>query len=278
VNPSESEATRRSLLRGGEASVWDEVSTQNLREVDENGLYPLRSAPERAILAAVMDLADVHAGSLVAELGCGQARYLPYLARDRGARVFGVDFSVEGIEQTRRALRSIGAESDGLERGDLHEYCPRHHGEFDATISFGLIEHFSDLQEIIDLHLLCTRPGGRVFVSAPNLSGPNLRWARRTAPSVLAWHCEISAERVVAAFRARGAAEVRVAHLGGPRLFAYPDGQAAGRTLTTAARTARRLVNGAGELVYRLAPGLATRAAGPRWSPYFAVAATKARA
>ena len=268
-------ATRRERLEGGDPSVWDELSRANEREMSAAGLYPLRSAPERAILTAVKELTRLEAGDSFAELGCGAARYLPYLARDLRVRVAGADFSEEGVAQTRSALENVGADASAIELADLESYCPAHPGEFDAVASFGLIEHFSDLEAIIDLHLLCAKPGGRVFVSAPNLAGPNLWWTRQFSPSILDWHCEISAEKVVSAFRAKGAREIEIRHLGGPRLFAYPEGGRGGRAGEVAARIVRKAFNGGGEAIYRLAPSVATRLGGRSWSPYFAVACTK---
>ena len=268
-------ATRRERLEGGEPSVWDELSRANEPEMSAAGLYPLRSAPERAILRAVEELTRLGPGDSFAEFGCGAARYLPYIACDIGVRVAGVDFSEEGVEQTRRALQNLGVDASAIELGDIKAYAPRHAGEFDAVASFGLIEHFSDLDAIIDLHLLCTKPGGRVFVSAPNLAGPNLWWTRQFSHSILDWHCEISAEKVVYAFRAKGAREIEIRHLGGPRLFAYPEGGRGGRAGEVAARVGRKVFNGGGEAIYRLAPRVATRLGGRSWSPYFAVACTK---
>jgi SAM-dependent methyltransferase len=261
-------------LHGGEPAVWDALSEENEEQTVE-GLYPLRSAPERAILHAALELTDLQPGERVTELGCGAARYLPYLARRGGVRVAGVDFSEAGVAQTKRALDSLGLDTSGVVLADLRAYCPQHPDEFDAVFSFGLIEHFSDLREIVNLHFVCARPGGRVFMSAPNLSGPNLGWARRVAPDLLTWHCELAASDVVSACRSIGAINLEVVYLGGPRLFAYP--QRADRSLLSflLALVARKVFNGGGQVLYRLSPSLARRIAGESLSPFFAVAATK---
>jgi SAM-dependent methyltransferase len=209
----------------------------------------------------------------VLELGCGASRFLPQLALAAGVEVAGVDFSEEGVAQTRRALEGVGVDCGEIALGAIETYVPRVEGSFDAVVSFGLVEHFDDLEAIVAQHFRCARPGGRVFVEAPNLAGPNLAWMRRVAPSLLEWHRPLDAEKVAAAFRAAGATDLSVEHLGGLRLFAPPD---PGR-LAPGARVVRKTVNGLGELASRVAPRASTRLAGAPLSAYFAVSGTRSR-
>jgi 2-polyprenyl-3-methyl-5-hydroxy-6-metoxy-1,4-benzoquinol methylase len=260
---------------GGPRRLWDEHHAEAEAEL-ENGLYKLRSAPERALLRATIALITPAAGKELVELGCGSSRYLPYLARDAGVRVNGVDFSKRGLQQTREGLASVGADDSGIVEGRIEEYVEAHAGRFDAVVSYGLIEHFSDLEMIVSCHIAAARPGGRILVAAPNLHRLNLAWARRVAPELFEWHRPISASETASVIAAAGGVETSIAFLGGPRLFADPE---RGRTRLQhlAALATRKLVNGAGEAAYRLAPRLAEGVAGERFSPFFAVAATRAR-
>jgi SAM-dependent methyltransferase len=259
-------------LAGATPDVWDRIHESNREEI-HGGVYSLASAPERAMLRAAIAHCDLHPGAVVAELGCGSSRYLPQLASATGADVAGVDFSEMGIAQTRRALEAVGAATDGIELGRIEEWTPRHADEFDAVISFGLVEHFDDLDEIVRQHFACTRPGGRVCIAAPNLSSVNLAWARATAPGVMSWHRPISVAAVAASCERSGGRVVAREHLGGPRLFAYPDVTGA---RAVAARSLRKLVNGAGEALDRASPAAAAAVAGRVLSPYFVVAAIRA--
>ena len=256
-------------LGGAAPSIWDDLHRRNAPE--GAGVYPLRSAPERAILASALAHCRLRPGDRVLELGCGASRFLPQLALTAGVEVAGVDFSEEGVAQTRRALVGVGVDCGEISLGAIEAYVPRVEGSFDAVVSFGLVEHFDDLELIVAQHFQCARPGGRVFVEAPNLSGPNLAWMRRVAPSLLKWHRPLDAERVAAAFRAAGATDVSVEHLGGPRLFAPPD---PGR-LSAGAWAVRKTVNGLGELASRVAPRGSARLAGAPLSAYFAVSGTR---
>lgn len=264
----------QSDFSGASPGDWDRLAMQNDREIC-GGLYPLSSAPEKAIFAAARNLIRTSPGNTLAEIGCGAARFLPHLAQELRLVPAGVDFSPAGLAQTHRMLGSVGLDNSRIEYGDLHEFCVKHADAFDAVVSFGLIEHFADLAEILRLHLLCTRAGGRVFVSAPNLSRLNLYWLRGVAPSLLTWHHEISADRVVRAFESLDAAEISSVHLGGPRLFASPEPTSCGRMLFIGASLGRRVFNGAGEGLFRVSGKLATSLARGALSPYFGVACTK---
>ena len=220
----------------------------------------------------------------VTELGCGDPTFLPRLALARGVRVAGVDFSSLAIERAHQALASLGVDSSEIELGDIAEYVERHEGQFDAVVSFGLVEHFTDLDEILLAHFRCTRPGGRVFVSAPNLSGLNLTWARQVSPETFlvdrtvttVWHRPISASEVESTFRRLGADEIEIEYVGGPRLWAYPQSiRGRSRLRVGVARAVRKSVNGAGEALNRLSPSLARRVGGSGLSPSFVVAGTK---
>lgn len=259
-------------LAGATPEVWDGIHGSH-REAMPSRVYPLASAPERAMLRAALAHCRLRQGDVVAELGCGSSRYLPYLALQTGARVAGVDFSEIGIERTRRELTSVGVDYSQVELGRIEDYAPAHANRFDAVISFGLVEHFDDLDGVVRDHFICVRPGGRILICAPNLSGPNLAWARATAPRMMTWHRPISAAKVAWSCDWSGGIDISIKHLGGPRLFAYPDIQG---MPGTAAKLVRKALNGVGEALDRVSPDHADEIAGRALNPFFAVAATRA--
>ncbi len=259
---------------GGTPGLWDDVHAGNEQEAHD-GLYPLRSAVERDILDSVLDACDLGPGRTITELGVGSSRYLPHIATRTGARVAGVDFSRLGLEHARRALQSVGADSDGIVEGDIANYVREYDSAFDAVMSVGLVEHFDDLDEVVGWHFACVRPGGRVLIAAPNLDSVNLAWARRTAPGLFGWHRPVSAQGIADVARRAGGTDVSIRWIGGPRLFAYPEPDRRSPREHRTALAVRKVVNGAGEALHRLAPRHAPAAAGRPLSPFFAVAATR---
>lgn len=72
---------------------------------------------------------------------------------------------------------------NGLERkdisvveGDLFNYQPE--VKYDLVTSFGLIEHFNDLKDIISRHVALLNPKGTLFITLPNFTGVN-GWIQR---------------------------------------------------------------------------------------------------
>ena len=235
-------------------------------------LQSFRSAPDRDLLAAALALPAIGGGARVLELGCGASRFLPHIAAVPGVTVAGVDFSERGVALTVDALRRVGADPSGIVLGRIEDYVPDHLQEFDVVLSFGLVEHFADLNGIVAEHFRSVRPGGTVMITAPNLSALNRYWARLASPDIFTWHRPISARQVVRAIQLAGGRDIEVLHLGGVRLFAHASGAISARSLLT--NTIRKVVNGVGEALFRLSPTWARRIGGRFASPMFAVTAT----
>ena len=105
-------------------------------------------------------------GSFV-EVGCAPGRNMVYFSRYFGYQVAGIDFVAE--EFTRRTLEANHVEDYELYRMDfLEELPPR---KFDVVASFGFVEHFTRLAEVIARHVALVNPGGHVVIGAPNLLG-----------------------------------------------------------------------------------------------------------
>jgi SAM-dependent methyltransferase len=67
---------------------------------------------------------------------------------------------------------------NGLKDGDIHvieadlfNYTPVR--EFDMVLSFGLIEHFENIKEILQQHIQFLKPGGILFIAIPNFRALN---------------------------------------------------------------------------------------------------------
>jgi 2-polyprenyl-3-methyl-5-hydroxy-6-metoxy-1,4-benzoquinol methylase len=270
VTPPPSGPAGDAAFAGGSTELWDDFHAEPLLP---DRLY-FRSAPARAILDGLVTCTQPAAGQRFVELGCGGSRWLPLLARRFGVEPWGVDFSPSGIETTRALLREAGVDGQGIVAGEIREFVEAHAGRFDAVVSFGLIEHFPDLDGILADHLKCARPGGRLFVTAPNLDRVNLTWARLVAADIFTWHVPISAARVAAALERQGCRDVRWMYLGGPRMFVMPTPRGgAPPGVRQLAYLAAKGWNATGELLYRASSRLATAVAGPWLSPYFGVSA-----
>jgi SAM-dependent methyltransferase len=104
----------------------------------------------------------------VLEVGCGNSVWLPYLAKKRNLRVFGLDYSEEGCELARIRLATekvVGT----VFCGDLFSPDIKGIGQFDFVYSIGVVEHFSDLENVLSNLLKFVKPGGVLLTEVPNL-------------------------------------------------------------------------------------------------------------
>jgi cyclopropane fatty-acyl-phospholipid synthase-like methyltransferase len=71
---------------------------------------------------------------MILDVGCGGGRHIKLFA-EQGFRVYGIDFSEEGIEHTRQILGELGLNAE-LNVGDMRA-LPYDDDYFDGLVSFG---------------------------------------------------------------------------------------------------------------------------------------------
>lgn len=95
------------------------------------------------------------------EIGCYPGRYLRYFAREFDMDVSGIDIMPYKDDDTNSSSLSI-------EVADFNEYQIKR--KFDLVCSFGFIEHFNNLYEVIKKHVDLANDNGLVVISVPNYS------------------------------------------------------------------------------------------------------------
>lgn len=110
----------------------------------------------------------------VLELGCSPGVLGAVLAEGTDWESFGIDYA-EDADDYLKSFEQIGKQAT-LYKGDLFDLDLKR--QFDAVISFGLIEHFrgGELDEVLALHHHYARPGGYVVVLLPNFTGYQYFW------------------------------------------------------------------------------------------------------
>ena len=164
-------------VRSSEA-MWKEGGGYYSQAVDEIVRHPLLPDVARIRDGRILDLFDRYAGlvpgSRVLEIGCGRSRWLPFLARERGAEVSGVDIEIYPAELAMANLRGCGAAGRILCR-DAFALSQNEDlvGRFDLVYSMGVMEHFDDVVDRLAVLARYLRPGGRILTTVPNLHGVN---------------------------------------------------------------------------------------------------------
>ena len=106
------------------------------------------------------------------ELGGFPGYYATYLKKYQQIEATLFDYFVH-YDLVNRLLKKNGLKEGDIQiiESDLFTYHPEK--QYDLVLSFGLIEHFTDLKDIIQNHLKFLNPGGTLFITLPNFRGVN---------------------------------------------------------------------------------------------------------
>jgi len=187
---------------------------------DPKGLFkPLHQMnPLRVgyIRDAVVDRFDRNADSLTpfdgmrfVDVGCGGGLLSEPIAR-LGARVTGVDASVEGIDVAKAHANARALEIDY--RVETAEDLAAAGERFDVVMALEIIEHVADVDRFMSALADLTAPGGMVFISTLNrtrisylkaiIAGEYvLRWLPRGTHD---WHKFVRPSELASGFRSVG--------------------------------------------------------------------------
>jgi len=109
-------------------------------------------------------------GLRLLEVGCGSSEWLPYLAKEFGFQVSGLDYSERGCALAAEIL-SAERIAGRVFQADLFSPPKELLGSFDVVVSFGVVEHFSPTEDCLRALRRYLRPAGRLISIVPNLSG-----------------------------------------------------------------------------------------------------------
>jgi len=107
---------------------------------------------------------------LLLEVGCANSSWLPYFSQQFGFKIFGLDYSEIGCEESRKILLNAGVQGDVV-CADFFSPPASLMGAFDVVVTFGVVEHFADTQSCIDALSRFLKPGGLLVTIIPNMVG-----------------------------------------------------------------------------------------------------------
>jgi SAM-dependent methyltransferase len=123
---------------------------------------------DRCLGAAIKKNLPAISGEVL-EVGCAPGKWLAFMAREFDLKPSGVEYSDAGMKATLENFRILGLAPDAIFTGDFFQMKPPR--QFDAVMSLGFIEHFSDVDHVVDLHLQWLKPGGVLILGVPNFRG-----------------------------------------------------------------------------------------------------------
>jgi len=150
----------------------------------------------------------------ILEIGCGNSTWLPYLARKFNLQIAGLDYSETGCELLRKNLMNEGI-AGSVFCEDLFSADPDRVGRYDFVYSLGVVEHFSDIENVIKKMMQFVSPGGILFTEIPNFSGSIYSVISEIwNPELLRMHNKLSRTNIIHAYKSCGLTEVKGDYLG----------------------------------------------------------------
>jgi len=103
------------------------------------------------------------------EIGCVPGIFLGHIGRDFGYKVEGIDYVAGATHTTSTTLEKFGIHDAKIYEEDFLKWAPQK--QYDLTCSFGFIEHFTNVDPIVEKHIHALKPGGTLILEIPNFSG-----------------------------------------------------------------------------------------------------------
>jgi len=100
------------------------------------------------------------------EVGCYPGRILMHLGKRFGYTVSGIDLTPHVKDRLRKKILENGIELGTLIHGDFFSFHSR--DVYDIVCSFGFVEHFADVEDVLVRHIRLVKPGGILVISCPN--------------------------------------------------------------------------------------------------------------
>jgi len=158
-----SDAPARLNADGTDQDNWDD-HWETIGEVSMRN--PANAYRHKQVLRL---LGDVRPGSVLLDIGSGQGQFAIDFQRDRpDVRVFGVEYSAEGVRRANGAAQSAGVAATFIQR-NLLEPVTLAEGQPPAThaICSEVLEHVEDPTTLIRESIALLAPGAKVVVTVP---------------------------------------------------------------------------------------------------------------
>ena len=125
-------------------------------------------------------LARIHPGELLLDLGCGSGRHIVSVWSEGLASGFGIDIAMEDLQAANKRYeeqQSYCSRDDGVLFAQAKgQSLPFADHSFDRIICSEVLEHIHDYGEVLDELNRVLRPGGTLGISVPRFFPEWLCW------------------------------------------------------------------------------------------------------
>jgi SAM-dependent methyltransferase len=129
-------------------------------------------------------------GLSVVEIGSAPGDFLVRFAKTLGAEPYGVEYTSHGVARNRAIFEAAGYSNENVIDADFfsNAFLETNSGRFDIVVSRGFIEHFDDVQIVIERHIALLKEQGLLLILIPNLLGIYYPWTKLFNPEQLPLH------------------------------------------------------------------------------------------
>ncbi|PLY10499.1 MAG: hypothetical protein C0626_05860 [Arcobacter sp.] len=125
----------------------------------------------------------------VVEIGSAPGINLLQFKKQFGYQPFGIEYTKSGSEINKILFKKNNIDESNVIRADFFsEDIEQFYNFFDIVNSNGFIEHFDDVDNVIDRHMKLLKNDGYLVVIIPNLRGFYYHWTKQFNPIVLTHH------------------------------------------------------------------------------------------
>jgi 2-polyprenyl-3-methyl-5-hydroxy-6-metoxy-1,4-benzoquinol methylase len=124
----------------------------------------------------------------ILEIGGAPGRFLAYLNRKYKFKVSSLDYSHVGSELTCENFKLMGLDIHAYEGDLFSDKNGLKKNAFDLVYSLGFIEHFQNIKEVVERHLLYVKPGGWLMIGVPHFIRTFSRLIQLFAPKTYRNH------------------------------------------------------------------------------------------
>jgi len=111
----------------------------------------------------------------IIEIGSAPGKYLINFNKLFHYQVYGIEYSEGGAAIAKENFITNGLDPNNIIKADFfsQDFQNQFKEHFDLVFSRGFIEHYHDVESVVNQHLNLVKTGGRIVISIPNLSGVN---------------------------------------------------------------------------------------------------------
>lgn len=102
------------------------------------------------------------------EIGCAPGDFLAYICKEFKYKPEGIDYVDGSAQITKNKLKENGLNESNIYEDDF--FLWESEKKYDLVCSFGFIEHFNDVQPVINKHISLLKKEGVLIIEIPNFS------------------------------------------------------------------------------------------------------------